>query len=109
MKAPMHRRLVMQCLAMALWWSGRAAAQSSEADFIAGTVVKIDAERGTVLLRHAAIAHLHLPAATTSFRYFHPSLITRIKDNDLVRFRADRYDGGLRLLAVVPMGPASAR
>ncbi len=83
-------------------------AQPSAADFIGGEVVKIDAEQGTVRLRHDPIAHLHLPATTTTFRYVDPRLILRIKDGDRIRFRADRYDGTLRLVAVVPMG-AGAR
>lgn len=109
MKAARRRSLAMLCLGMASGWPGRALAQASESDFIAGTVVKIDQERGTVALRHAAIAHLHLPAATTTFRYFHPALVMRIREGDAVRFRADRFDSSLRLLAVVSLGPSSAK
>ena len=81
-------------------------AQPSAADWIAGEIVKIDSERGTVTIRHSAIAHLHLPAATTIFRYVDPVVVLRIKPGDRIRFRSDRYDGTLRLVNVVPVAAA---
>lgn len=81
-------------------------AQPSAADFISGEIVKIDAEQGKVTLRHEPIAHLHLPATTTTFRYVDPRVVLRTKDGDRIRFRADRYDGTLRLVAVFPLGAA---
>ncbi len=95
-----RRSLALLCLSLASWGSGKVFAQASSSDVIAGTVVKIDGERGTATLRHASIAHLHLPAATTSFRYFNPALVVRIRVGDRVAFRADRYDGTLRVTAI---------
>lgn len=83
---------------------GQALAQPSALDFIAGTVVRINAEQGTVTLRHDPIVHLHLPAAATVFHYIDPALITRLKEGDAIRFRADRFEGTLRLVAVLPLG-----
>lgn len=80
----------------------RSVAQPSPSDLIAGEITQISAERGTITLRHAAIAHLHLPATTTVFHYVDPKLILRIKEGDRVRFRVDRYEGALRLTAVSP-------
>lgn len=77
-------------------------AQPSASDLIAGEITQISAERGTVTVRHAAIAHLHLPATITDFHYVDPKLILRIKEGDRVRFRVDRYEGTLRLTAVFP-------
>lgn len=51
---------------IALGLAGRSHAQPSATDLIAGEIVKIDAQRGEVTLRHEPIAHLHLPARTTS-------------------------------------------
>ena len=86
---------------------GRSLAQPSAADWIGGEIVKINAEQGTVTIRHTSIGHLYLPAATTTFHYVDPSVILRIKNGDRVRFRADRYDGTLRLVAVLPVPGAS--
>lgn len=97
-----RRRMLLLCLWLAPWGSGEVLAQPSASDVIAGTVIQIDGERGTVTLRHAPIAHLHLPAATTTFRYFNPAVVIRIRVGDAIVFRADRYDGNLRLTAVLP-------
>lgn len=84
-------------------------AQASANDFIGAVVVKIDLEGGTVTLRHEPVAHLHLPATTTTFRYVDPRVVLRIRDGDRVRFRADRYEGTLRLIAVVGLGRPSGQ
>ena len=104
-----RRRMLLLCLWLAPWGSGNVLAQASESDVIAGTVIRIDGERGTVTLRHAPIAHLHLPAATTTFRYFNPAIVIRIRVGDIIVFRADRYDGILRLTAAFPAPPGAAR
>lgn len=80
----------------------RSFAQPSPSDFIAGKITSISAEQGTVTLQHPAVAYLHLPAATTVFHYVDPRLILRVKEGDRVRFRADRYEGTLRLTAIFP-------
>ena len=109
-RAPVRRRQALAWIVggLAALWLEPGMAQPSAADFIGGEVVKIEAERGTVRLRHDPVAHLHLPATTTTFRYVDPRLVLRIKEGDRIRFRADRYDGTLRLVAVVPLG-AGAR
>lgn len=86
--------------------AGRCFGQSA-ADFVAGEIVKINAEQGTVTLRHDPVARLYLPAATTTFRYVDPRLITRARDGDRVRFRIDRVDGDLRLVAMITLGAGS--
>ena len=105
----LRRRTLLLCLGLAPWGSGKVLAQASTSDLIAGTVIRIDGERGTVTLRHAPIAHLHLPATTTTFRYFNPALVVRIKVDDGVAFRADRYDGTLRVTAIFPAGSGAPR
>ncbi|WP_298856803.1 copper-binding protein [uncultured Aquimonas sp.] len=105
----LRRRTLLLCLGLAPWGSGRVLAQASTSDLIAGTVIRIDGERGTVTLRHAPIAHLHLPATTTTFRYFNPALVVRIRVGDAIVFRADRYDGSLRLTAAIPAPPGAVR
>lgn len=104
-----RRKMLVLCLGLGPWASGMVLAQASASDLIAGTVIRIDGERGTVTLRHAPIAHLHLPAATTTFRYFNPALVVRIRVGDAIVFRADRYDGLLRLTAAIPAPPGAVR
>ncbi len=103
-----RRTMLLLCLWLETWGAGKVLAQASPSDIIAGTIIQIDGERGTVTLRHAPIAHLRLPAATTTFRYFNPALVTRIRVGDAIFFRADRYDGSLRLTAALraPLGAA---
>ena len=107
--SPTRRSVALFCLSLVSWGSGKVFAQASSSDVIAGTVVNIDGERGTVTLRHTPIAHLHLPATTTTFRYFNPALVVRIKVDDGVAFRADRYDGTLRVTAIFPAGSGAPR
>lgn len=105
-----RRRIILLSLSLAPWGSGKVLAQvPSASDAIVGTVIRIDGERGTVTLRHAPIAHLYLPAATTTFRYFNPAIVIRIRAGDAIVFRADRYDGTLRLTAALPVPPGTAR
>ena len=105
----LRRRTLPLWLWLAPWGSGKVLAQASASDLIAGTVIRIDGERGTVTLRHAPLAPLPLPAATTTFRYFNPALVVRIRVGDAIVFRADRYDGNLRLTAAIPAPPGAAR
>ncbi|MES2249244.1 copper-binding protein [Variovorax sp. NFACC27] len=99
-----RHQLVFLCAYIAPGFGGRIHAQSSANDFIAGEIVKIDAERGEVTLRHEPIAHLHLPARTTIFRYVDARVILRAKAGDKVRFRADRFEGTLRVTAILVPG-----
>lgn len=76
-------------------------AEPSASDFIGGTILRIDAERGTVALRHEPILFLHLPAATTVFRYTDARIIIGRREGDVIRFRADRVDMTLMVTAIL--------
>ncbi len=78
-------------------------AEASARDIIAASIVKIDAERGTLTLRHAPIAHLHMPGGTTVFRYVDSRIIIGRRDGDSVLFRADRVDLTLVVTMMVPV------
>ncbi|OUM00080.1 copper-binding protein [Variovorax sp. JS1663] len=105
MKISRRHQLIFLCAYMAPGFAGRSYAQQPSAtDFIAGEIVKIDAERGEVTLRHEPIAHLHLPARTTIFHYVDARVILRAKAGDKVRFRADRFEGTLRVTAILLPG-----
>lgn len=104
MKLTDRRKLVLFFGCVTATIVGRGYAQPSAADFIAGEIIKIDAERAEVTLRHEPIAHLHLPARTTIFHYVDARLILRVKAGDKIRFRADRFEGILRLTAILLPG-----
>jgi Cu/Ag efflux protein CusF len=99
-----RHQLLLLCGYLAPGFAGRSHAQPSAIDFIAGEIVKIDAERGEVTLRHEPIAHLHLPARSTVFHYVDARVIIRAKAGDKVRFRADRFEGTLRVTAILLPG-----
>lgn len=95
------RRTAVAALAFLVTGHGAVTAQPSAADFIVGTIVKIDAEAARITLQHEAIRHLYLPAGTTVFRYVEAWIINGRSPGDLVRFRADRIEQVLRLTALV--------
>jgi Cu(I)/Ag(I) efflux system protein CusF len=64
-----------------------------------GEVRRIDAQQGTVALRHGEIKALGLPAATLVYRAA-PALLRDIKPGDKVRFTAARQDGKYVLTAI---------
>lgn len=93
-----RRRLLCAALAMLPM---RSMAQPSAADWIIGKIARLDPEGGRISIQHAGIAHLHLPAGTTTFRYLETRWINGRRPGDHVRFRADRIDLELRLIALV--------
>jgi Cu(I)/Ag(I) efflux system protein CusF len=100
-----HRRKSIAVAVAALLLPALAPAAFAEAsarDLIAASIVRIDAERGTVTLRHAPIAHLHLPGGTTVFRYVDSRIIIGRRDGDSVFFRADRVDMTLTVTMIIP-------
>lgn len=100
---------MLLCVSMFVAAIAPANAEPSAADWLSGQVVKIDMERGTVTLKHQSIAYLHVPATTTDFRYVDPRVTLRIKDGDLVSFRADRVEGELRISAAISAAAAGQR
>ena len=91
-----RRRLALFAIAAA-FLPAAARAPPSPADFVTGTIIKIDGEAGTITLQHEAIRHLYLPAGTTRFRYVDPWIINGRRPGDVVRFRADRIELVLRV------------
>lgn len=77
------------------------AAEPSANDWIAGQIVKIDAEAGRITLQHEPIPYLHLGAGTTTFRYVQPKWLIGRRAGERVRFRADRIDLALHMTALL--------
>lgn len=65
-----------------------------------GTVLRIDAHIGRLVIQHDALAALDMPAMTTAFRLRDPSLLTGLKVGDRIGFRVVPSDNGLIVTAL---------
>ena len=74
-----------------------AAAASGYTD---GELKKIDAEQGKITLKHGPIDNLGMPGMTMVFRA-DAALVSSFKPGDLVKFKADRVDGALKVTELV--------
>ncbi|AOB33980.1 RND transporter [Bordetella sp. H567] len=78
--------------------AGPAPARNPQAS-ATGEVRRVDAQQGTVALRHGEIKDLGLPAATLVY-HAAPALLRDIRPGDKVRFTATRQDGGYVVTAI---------
>jgi Cu(I)/Ag(I) efflux system periplasmic protein CusF len=62
---------------------------------VEGVVTKVDAEAGTVTIKHSAIPNLQMEAMTTVFKASDPSMLKDLKEGDEVNFTADKVNGAL--------------
>jgi Cu(I)/Ag(I) efflux system periplasmic protein CusF len=69
-----------------------AAAQS-----VSGEVVKIEADRGRITLKHGPIANLDMEGMTMVFRVADPAMLQQVRAGDRVRFDADRVNGNITI------------
>ena len=75
--------------------------QSSAASgFTEGELKKIDLEQSKVTIKHGPIDNLGMPAMTMVFRA-DPAALSQFKAGDLVRFKADRVDGSLKVTGLL--------
>jgi Cu/Ag efflux protein CusF len=89
---------------LAIWASGMAAMVASAPSLAqqasaTGEVRRVDAQGGTVALRHDEIKALGLPAMTLVYQAA-PALLKGIKPGDKVRFTATRQDGRYVVIAM---------
>lgn len=98
----LHQRRAIVFGTMACLAAGAALGTDPSAhDWIAGQIASIDHEAGKITLQHAPIPYLHLPAATSTFRYVESKWLIGRRAGDRVRFRADRIDLALRMTALI--------
>jgi Cu(I)/Ag(I) efflux system periplasmic protein CusF len=62
---------------------------------VAGVVTKVDAEAGTVTIKHPAIPNLQMEAMTMEFKASDPAMLKDLKEGDEVNFTADKVNGAL--------------
>lgn len=68
------------------------ATRSSDTGHADGTIIRIDAKRGRITLKHDAIEGLGMPAMTMVFRVADLSMLAQLKAGDAVRFTVVRAD-----------------
>ncbi|HET8763736.1 MAG TPA: copper-binding protein [Rhodanobacter sp.] len=70
-----------------------------------GIVTAIDAARGTITLRHQAIAAIGWPAMTMTFRADPPALLSKLKVGAPVRFTLHPAGAASTVTAIAPLRP----
>lgn len=73
--------------------AGQPAAASGYTD---GELKKIDMDQSKITIKHGSIDNLGMPGVTMVFRA-DPAALAHCKVGDLVRFKADRVDGSLKV------------
>lgn len=70
-----------------------------------GVVKKIDLATQRITLQHGEIKNLGMPAMTMVFRAKDPSVLSKLKVGDAVRFHAEEADGGLLVTRIEKASP----
>lgn len=65
-----------------------------------GELKKIDVEQNKMTIKHGPIDNLGMPGMTMVFKA-DPAVVAKFKAGDLVRFKADRVDGSLKVTELV--------
>lgn len=72
------------------------------ADMTDGEVKKVDKEAGKITLRHGELKNLGMGAMTMVFRAKEPAMLTQVKAGDKVKFVAERINGAITVVQLVP-------
>ena len=75
-------------------------APAAASGYTDGELKKIDTEQGKITLKHGPIDNLGMPGMTMVFRA-DAALVSSFKPGDLVKFKADRVDGALKVTELV--------
>jgi Cu/Ag efflux protein CusF len=65
-------------------------------------VRKVDTAAGKITLKHGEIPNLDMPPMTMVFQVRDPTLLTRVKAGDKVRFTADKVNGAYTVMSIEP-------
>jgi Cu/Ag efflux protein CusF len=76
------------------------AAQSAAAELADGEVRRVDAAKGTVLLKHGEIKSINMGAMTMAFRFKDPALAAGLKPGDKVRFAVEQKGDDLLITQI---------
>ena len=58
-----------------------------------GEVRKVDADQGSIAIKHGPLENLGMPGMTLIFRVADPAVLGQVKAGDAIRFRAEKIDG----------------
>jgi Cu/Ag efflux protein CusF len=78
-----------------------AAAAAAKVELSDGEVRRIDAARGTVLLKHGEIKNIGMGAMTMSFKFKDPKMATGLAVGDKVQFAAEQKGDDLIVTQIV--------
>ena len=81
----------------------KSAASATALPFVRGAVRKVDATNGMVVLRHANIPNLSMPAMTMGYVVADKSLLANVKAGDKALFQADMVKGNATVTALQPV------
>nr|WP_246088830.1 copper-binding protein [Phreatobacter stygius] len=73
---------------------------TATAQAVTGEVVKIEAERGRITLKHGPIPNLDMDGMTMVFRVADPAMLQQVREGDRVRFDADRVNGNITITRI---------
>jgi Cu(I)/Ag(I) efflux system protein CusF len=95
----------MKNFAIALSTALLAAAALAQAALpsVEGEVRKVDTDAKKITLRHGDIPNLEMTGMTMVFRVSDPALLATVKPGDKVQFTADKVDGALTVMSMVPV------
>jgi Cu(I)/Ag(I) efflux system protein CusF len=65
-------------------------------------VRKVDTDAKKITLKHGDIPNLDMTGMTMVFRVSDPALLARVKAGDKVQFTADKVEGALTVMSMVP-------
>lgn len=90
----------LRAFALATTLAAFGAATGASAQQVSGEVVKIEAERGRITLKHGPIPNLDMDGMTMVFRVADPAMLTQVRQGDRVRFEADRVNGQITVTRI---------
>lgn len=99
----LHAAILAAALGALTPWLATAAADPATAQrpavmpgYTEGELKKIDTDQSKITIKHGPIDNLGMPGMTMVFRA-DPAVLAQFKAGDLVRFKADRVDGSLKV------------
>ncbi|QCI66032.1 copper-binding protein [Phreatobacter stygius] len=91
---------IIKALALALAVTTMGHVATATAQAVTGEVVKIEAERGRITLKHGPIPNLDMDGMTMVFRVADPAMLQQVREGDRVRFDADRVNGNITITRI---------
>ena len=85
--------------AIALSFAGAFGASADDV-MVRGEVTKIDADAGTITIKHEAIKKFDMDGMTMVFKAGDPAMLQQVKSGDKVQFQPDKVNGQLTVTKI---------